>query len=317
MKKFFKFLFVIISIAAICGCAYFGYMYFKDKIGGNAITLTSADAKELVFTAAYDLDIVTEVDFRDNIGKTPIQKPDNYNKNWGYESGIIDTSNTAETYKTYNDDFIYFKCDNHLCEYNIPAIDRELNNVCSFFKKDITAKTYYSLNGINGYYTLEKNVLTFRFWSTESSSSYAYYAKETVVKYTVLSKNSDGIAKYTIDIKYFEAKEHTIGSNTYNSSDLHTTSLTIGADNNGNKQIDQLYASLTFISNRAIKSYSDFENSSISEYTYTFDCNIVDNKILYFGSDLAGPFDKMVESLSADVHFDVPVYYADKTITNL
>ena len=318
MKKFFKFLFVIISIAAICGCAYFGYMYFKDKIGGSTITLTSADAKELAFTAAYDMGVITAVDFKDNIGKSPIDKPTNYSKNWDSPPNLVDTSNENETYSTYDDDYIYLVCDDHICEYNVPAIDRDLNNACNFFKKNITANKYYSLDGIKGYYTLEKNTLTFRFWNTDLNGAYSnYHANEYVVKYTALKKNNNGITEYLVDIKCFSADDFTISNITHNESRLYIVNLSVGKNAENNKQLNQFYASLSFVGN-TIKKYSDFEDiANLSARTLTYDCNIVDNKILYFVSQDVQQLQKMVNSFSEDVHFNAPEYYADKVVTNL
>ncbi|MBE7074205.1 MAG: hypothetical protein E7379_03855 [Clostridiales bacterium] len=178
-KKFCSFIFALIFIAALGGCGYFAYLHYFKKDA-------YAEIKELVYTVGYDLGIIDELDFKVEIGTSPIKKPLNIES--GMFSGELSTSEEWVDYSSTND--IYVGTGD--AGYDVRAFISD-TVVYSFFKSNVKENVHYKLaDDTYAFFTIKGDTVVF----SKYHNNY-YYETE----YTLIDKNDDGITEYSVVYK--------------------------------------------------------------------------------------------------------------------
>lgn len=218
MKKFFKFLFILISIAAIAGCVYFGYFYFKDYFKKPTETMSFSTAKELVYTASYDLGYISEATYQLDLGKAPLEKASNASRYCSYGVDFEDFGSFE--YVPYTNDnvgLITFEYSD--LPFESMGADSCLEIITLFFNKNnISENKYYNAQGGTWDRTY---TYSYKLASSTELIVYAYSSDgpEHVFKYVITGSNNAGITDYNLTI-YTINDGHTQPASYYNNASI-------------------------------------------------------------------------------------------------
>ena len=205
MKGFFKFILTIVIIAAVVGCGFFGYHYFKDSLNGNKLTVETA--KELTYTVFYDLGLIDSQAFNTAIGKDPIIKPTNFMRD---VDNVCEVNylqyDPTEKYSTYTDNTIYIVgSDNYLYEGSAfgavfsTYFGYQHKGMFELFANNAQQKVWYLLEddewgAFKICYEIKQSKLIFKVCSATT---------EYFFEFELLNKNSEGITDYNFSIRSF------------------------------------------------------------------------------------------------------------------
>ena len=320
MKKFLKILFVIIALAAIAGCAFFGYHYFK-KDGETpppadnpppATMMSVATAKQLVYTAAYDMGFITEAAYSLEIGSTPSAKATNMNiKDEPGEYEVDFTGLDEFEYKDYTSDNIYMITYEY---YNLPFegmfTKKVLNVVTDFFQhSEIEEDKYYNLV-VNQYTTY---IFSFDIVSETVLRVSAYSDFEVVLEYEILAQSNGAITDYALTI-YGLDDGHADLASYYNRTSI--TKLEVKTKNGVKKVERYSYVFVTLSEVTVDKSFATI---------YVLDVDVESNKMIsaenaVFENDTTTKTsisNKVRNAITENIHADRDTFYTNATKEDL
>ena len=316
MKKFFKVLFIIIALAAIAGCIFFGYHYFKkdgetppptDPATPPPAVMTLDTAKELVYTAAYDLGGLTASAFELEIGKAPLSRVTNMNEPYEYNISFDDIS--TFTYKPYTSDNVVmttYEYQHYPFEVNrVPSTLKVLHN---FFQYDaIQENQCYNL-ALGQWNSI--HVFSYDLVSDTELTVYVYNHVEMVFKYKILNKTDSGITDYSLTV-YTRDDSDASQSERYN-REFAVTYLEVKTSNNI-KRVEKYSYVFVVLTDLTV------------ENIFVLDVDIVNDKMIFADPDIfnADPStkttigNKVKNVIATNTHENSNVYYENVTKTDL